>query len=94
MPVIGWAVALASSPVGDVRTKRGDGAVRVEATTGAWTLGDGEPVATIRTDDFELLRAYLGRRSPDQVASWVVDGDPAAVGTIALFGPRPDPLVE
>ena len=94
VPVVAWALPLASRAVGDHRRDRGEPALRVDGSSGSWVLGDGDPAATIAADDFDLLRAYLGRRSPGQVQGWVVDGDPAAVGCVALFGPRTDPLVE
>lgn len=43
-----------------------------------WHLGEGEPVATLEAEDFELLRLVIGRRSRSQaLAAW--RGDAAAV---------------
>jgi len=94
VPAVAWALDLVAGPIGEQRTARGEPALRVDGSSGTWVLGDGDPEATIRADDFDLLRAYLGRRSAEQVGGWLVDGDPSAVGTVALFGPRTDPLVE
>ena len=80
--------------VGAARARRGDPPVRVVTDTVDATLGEGEPAATIRTSDFELARALLGRRSQYQVDALVAEGDPAAVGRIAVFGPRNDDLDE
>lgn len=50
---------------------------------------------TVRTDPFELLRAYAGRRSPDQIRAWEWSGDPEPyLPLLSPFGLRPDPLVE
>ena len=51
--------------------------VRVVSTSGEWALGSGEPVATMRADDYELVRVLVGRRSRAQaLAWWDGDGDP------------------
>lgn len=95
VPVVGWALAAVTKGVGQKRTEGGEPALRVEGDSGTWTLGEGEPVATVKASDFDLLRAFLGRRSPAQVRAWVVDGDPGPVlGTYAVFGPCGEALVE
>ncbi len=51
--------------------------VRVVGSTREWVLGDGEPVATLRADDAELVRLLVGRRSRAQaLALWDADAAP------------------
>ena len=51
-------------------------------------VGDGDPVATLRTSTFELFRALHGRRTRDQVRVMDWDGDPDRVlDRFFLFGP-------
>ena len=38
-------------------------------------LGDGEPVATLHIDDYELMRILFGRRSYQQIEAADWDGD-------------------
>jgi uncharacterized protein (TIGR03083 family) len=94
VPVAAFAVGLMAKGLDEGRRQQGMPAVRVETTSGTFTLGEGEPVATMKTDDFELIRAVLGRRSPAQVRAMVIDGDPGAFDGLALFGPRTDDLHE
>jgi|SRR4051794_17954685 uncharacterized protein (TIGR03083 family) len=59
------------------------------------TLGTGEPVASLRIDHFELMRALTGRRCVEQIAAYDWDGAFAPEHLVlARFSPRPDPLVE
>jgi len=70
-------------------------ALRIRAGSREWIIGDGEPVATLTGEPFELARAASGRRSPDQVRAYNWEGDPEPF--IVLFypyGPRADALVE
>ncbi len=94
VPVVAWAVGLMAGGIDAAWRTQGKPAVRIEATSRSFTIGEGEPVATLKLDDFELVRAVLGRRSPAQVRALVVDGDPAAVDGLAVFGPRTDDLHE
>jgi uncharacterized protein (TIGR03083 family) len=55
------------------------GAVQVVGESGEWIIGDGEPVATVRARDAELVRALVGRRSRNQMLALDWDGDPEAV---------------
>lgn len=51
--------------------------VRVVGSSGEWVLGEGQPVATLRASDFELVRVLIGRRSREQAISlWEGDGEP------------------
>jgi uncharacterized protein (TIGR03083 family) len=54
-------------------------AVRIVGGSGEWRIGDGEPVATVRASDAELVRALVGRRSRNQMLALDWDGDPEAV---------------
>jgi uncharacterized protein (TIGR03083 family) len=59
------------------------------------TVGTGEPSATLRIDDFELVRALTGRRCVEQIAAYDWDGAFAPEHLVlARFTARPDPLVE
>ena len=59
------------------------------------TLGTGEPVASLRIDDFEFVRALTGRRCVEQMAAYDWDGTFAPEHLVlARFTARPDPLVE
>jgi uncharacterized protein (TIGR03083 family) len=51
-------------------------------------LGEGEPVATLRSSMFELFRALHGRRTVAQVRAMAWDGDPGPwIPALFLFGP-------
>lgn len=69
---------------------------RIRAGSREWVVGEGEPVATVTADPFELARAASGRRSPDQIRAYDWDGDPEPF--LDLFypygGPRTEALVE
>jgi hypothetical protein len=41
----------------------------------SWTVGDGPPGASVRTDALALFRSLHGRRTRDQVRAFVWDGD-------------------
>jgi uncharacterized protein (TIGR03083 family) len=74
-----------------------DGSVplRLESDAGAATVGEGEPVATVRTTRFELVRSYTGRRSLDQMRAYDWEGEPRPEQLVlAIFSPRETPLVE
>lgn len=94
-PVVAWAVGLIMSGQDAARRKRGRPALEVEGTSGTWAVGEGDPAASIRASDFELVRGALGRRSPSQLRSWMAPGgDPKALDGFAIFGPRDTDLVE
>jgi uncharacterized protein (TIGR03083 family) len=52
--------------------------VLVNAGERSWKSNDGDPVAVVRASEFELLRAFTGRRSLAQVRamSWEGDSEP------------------
>jgi uncharacterized protein (TIGR03083 family) len=58
-------------------------------------LGNGEPAATVSGERFELLRAFGGRRSREQLLALDWDGDPSAyVRLLPAYGERTDSLLE
>jgi Mycothiol maleylpyruvate isomerase N-terminal domain len=54
-------------------------AVRLATPSGEWVLGVGEPIATLRTNDFELVRMLSGRRTLSEMAALDWIGDPGEV---------------
>jgi uncharacterized protein (TIGR03083 family) len=58
-------------------------------------LGTGDPAATVSGTRFELLRAFGGRRSRQQILAFDWEGDPSPyVALIPAYGERADDLVE
>lgn len=72
------------------------GALRIVHDAGEMVIGEGDPTATLTTTRFEVVRAAVGRRSPDQIAAWNWDGQPRPeVMVFSMFAPgRSEPLVE
>ncbi|HJT38141.1 MAG TPA: maleylpyruvate isomerase family mycothiol-dependent enzyme [Actinomycetota bacterium] len=70
-------------------------AFRIRAGARQWVIGDGEPIATVTADPFELARAAAGRRSPDQIRAYDWDGDPEPFLVMFYpYGLRENALVE
>lgn len=87
----------AAGMVRGLSNQRGDAAsVRLVVDGDDHLLGTGEPVATVSTTAFELVRAGVGRRSLAQIASWAWEGtpEPDALVLSRFSPPRPEPLVE
>jgi hypothetical protein len=57
-----------------------------------WTLGSGEPAATLRGSLLDLLRSLTGRRNSDQVRALRCDGDPAPWLPALAWGPFTPPI--
>ncbi|MEA2497748.1 MAG: hypothetical protein QOH26_153 [Actinomycetota bacterium] len=58
-------------------------------------VGEGDPVATLRTSSYELFRALHGRRTIEQVRAMEWDGDPGPwMSVFFLFGPPTERAVE
>jgi hypothetical protein len=59
------------------------------------TLGEGEPVASLDTTAYELLRIIFGRRSNAQITSagWTGDSD-TPIAAIHLFEPPPQDITD
>jgi hypothetical protein len=71
--------------------------LRLSTEVGTFPAGpQGEPVATVRADRFELFRAMTGRRTHDQIRGYEWEGDPQpeAIVVRPLFTARTDALVE
>ena len=69
--------------------------LRVVTDAHDWTLGDGEPGATLRIDAYELARLLLGRRSLTQMRSYEWTGDPEPyLAVLPAFGPAETDIVE
>lgn len=59
------------------------------------TLGEGAPGATLSGDRWELMRAFAGRRSREQIRALDWSGDPEPyLPLIPAYGERQDPLIE
>lgn len=68
-------------------------AIRFLTQRGEHVIGNGEPVATIEVDWFELLRAVGGRRSADQIRAMFGDVDAEPYLSIMSGNPLPtEPL--
>ncbi|HVL81279.1 MAG TPA: maleylpyruvate isomerase family mycothiol-dependent enzyme [Actinomycetota bacterium] len=75
--------------------KHGLPTLRVRTASTEWTLGDGEPQATVEADDFELSRALAGRRTLDEIRAMRWDGDPAPwLDHLSMYGTPGEPLGE
>lgn len=58
-------------------------------------FGQGHPAVSVSGDPYELARAFMGRRSLDQIRGFAWSGDPEPyLPHFSVFEPRPDPLVE
>jgi len=94
VPVVAYAASAMLRGFGRAWDDGSLAPVRVVASSGEWTLGDGAPVATLRTDDFELVRLLIGRRSRAQaLALWEGDGEPF-VDRLVAFAFAADDVVE
>ena len=70
-------------------------AVRVATSSGDWTIGVGEPVASLETNDFDLVRMLIGRRTLDEMAAMGWTGDPSpALDRLHFFAPPVSSLGE
>jgi uncharacterized protein (TIGR03083 family) len=67
-----------------------------ETEVGTAVSGVGEPVATIATSRFEIVRGATGRRSRSEIEQWTWDPkpDPDLVLLASFFTMRDDPLAE
>jgi uncharacterized protein (TIGR03083 family) len=93
-PVVGWGLDRVIRGF-DVGARSHEmPAVRIAGSSEEWTVGEGEPVATLRGSDFELLRAFIGRRSRAQVlAMFDGDGEPF-VDRLVVFAHSTADIVE
>ena len=82
---------------GGIGAQRGElGALRVVHDAGETVVGVGDPVATLRVGRFEVVRAAVGRRSYEQIASWDWQGPVQSESMVlGMFSPpRATPLDE
>lgn len=70
-------------------------AVRLVSPAADTVIGVGEPIATVRASDFELIRMLSGRRTLSEMAALAWTGDPAPVlDRLHLFTPPEKELGE
>ena len=82
--VIGPKIRAAGLPTLGVST---DGYQRV--------FGEGEPAVSVSGDAYEMTRAFMGRRSFEQIGAFDWSGDPEPyLKHFSVFPPRSDALVE
>jgi uncharacterized protein (TIGR03083 family) len=67
--------------------------LQLRAGVDEWLCGDGTPTTTIIAEPYELARLICGRRTPEQLRSYLWDGDPepyiAALAASAPSAPLP-----
>jgi uncharacterized protein (TIGR03083 family) len=92
-PVVAWAAPNMVARFAASWAEAGRAPVRIIGSEREWILGDGEPVATLRASDYELVRLLVGRRSRAQaLALWEGDGEPFVDALIAFtFSPTDIP---
>src|SRR5205814_115350 len=64
-------------------------ALRLVAGNQEWTVGTGEPAATVSADGYEFLRAMIGRRSRAQIAALAWEGDARTEVRVLSLKPLP-----
>ncbi|MFB9904681.1 maleylpyruvate isomerase family mycothiol-dependent enzyme [Allokutzneria oryzae] len=75
--------------------RKATGALVVRANEDEWRIGEGEVVATVEAEPYELWRAFFGRRSTGQMRGWKWDCDPEPyLDRIPVFPARADALAE
>jgi uncharacterized protein (TIGR03083 family) len=66
----------------------GLGALRLQAGSQEWTMGEGDVAAAVSTTPLELFRVVAGRRSAAQVRAFEWTGDPTPyLAVLSAFGP-------
>jgi uncharacterized protein (TIGR03083 family) len=94
-PIVAWALERVVAGFDEAARAAGRPAVRIAGSSGEWVAGDGEPAASVRGTDFDLLRAFIGRRSRSQVVAMFDEGDGEEhVDHLVVFGHSPDDIVE
>jgi uncharacterized protein (TIGR03083 family) len=90
------AVVIAWEWFVDSRTRGGGAAIRFVTDAGDQIAGVGEPVATVKTSRFELVRAITGRRSASEIESygWEPAPQPELLLGAPMFKLRTEPLGE
>ena len=68
-------------------------AVKIETPDIDQQVGEGDPVATLRTSTFELFRTVHGRRTEEQARELDWEGDPGpSLPALFIFGPTTRPV--
>lgn len=89
------AMQFLASAVDRVLRERELPALQLRSGDQEWTLGEGAPIASVEVDAAELMRAFAGRRSHDQMRRWPWEGDPGpSLAAVTLLGPSPVDVVE
>jgi len=90
-----WVMVMLEEHIADVVVSNGLSPVTIVTDEGD-VLGDTSAAVMVRSNRFELFRAILGRRSPEQVAAWDWAGsDPQPyLQHLFVFGPRTTDLIE
>jgi uncharacterized protein (TIGR03083 family) len=71
------------------------GAATIELDGQPRSFGEGEPALVVRTSMFDIWRGAFGRRSEQQMRSWVVAGDAEAFArALPVFPARETDLLE
>jgi uncharacterized protein (TIGR03083 family) len=87
------AVEMGLSWVEKKMEAEGSPALKIVTETMDRKIGQGEPVATLRTSTFDLFRTLHGRRTVDQVRAMKWEGDPDPwMADLFLFGPAKYPV--
>ncbi|MEA3077967.1 MAG: hypothetical protein QOF60_2875 [Actinomycetota bacterium] len=84
---IDWVAQQVTGFIGGRIRKRELPALRINAGTDEWLLGDGDPEATLNTETFELFRLGFGRRSEAQVRGydWTGAGPDPYLPVVSVF---------
>ena len=70
-------------------------ALRLRTPYREWTVGTGQPAASLSAEAFELFRVVSGRRSVDQVLTLAWDGSPDTyLDLLAPYAMPSEPLAE
>jgi uncharacterized protein (TIGR03083 family) len=77
-PAFATSLGVLVAGVGGSVREHGLPALRVRAGGREWVAGDGEPAVTVSGPDYDVHRAFAGRRSPDQIRAleWSASPEP------------------
>ena len=84
-PATALGLRIYAAWLGERLSRCGRPALRLRTPSREWTVGTGQPGASLRAEEFELFRAVSGRRSMDQVLALGWDGSPDPY--LDLFAP-------
>jgi uncharacterized protein (TIGR03083 family) len=66
--------------------------LRLRGGVDEWTVGEGEPAATVTTEPYELARLVCFRRTADEIRAYRWEGDPEPYVTALTDESPPAPL--